>query len=78
MVHPGGLLGRQKYAGCTKKLKAWPKTTLKRIPKYWFETEDIFLLDWLIIPWFWSWHWMVVGIDVNKKGIYVYDSYKER
>ncbi|KAJ7603863.1 hypothetical protein DFH06DRAFT_1151589 [Mycena polygramma] len=53
-----------------------PKSSAKKSRKYWFEKEDIFQLDWLIIPWFWSRHWMLVSVEFKGAHIYVYDSYK--
>ncbi|KAJ7136724.1 hypothetical protein C8R44DRAFT_728691 [Mycena epipterygia] len=50
----------------------------KRDRKYWFEEENIFLLDWLIIPWFWTSNWILVGLDFKQCHIYVYDSQRKR
>ncbi|KAJ7114395.1 hypothetical protein C8R44DRAFT_740534 [Mycena epipterygia] len=46
--------------------------------KYWFEEENIFLLDWLIIPWFWTSNWILVGVDFKQCHIYVYDSQQKQ
>ncbi|KAJ7145959.1 hypothetical protein C8R44DRAFT_723821 [Mycena epipterygia] len=35
---------------------------------------NIFLLDWLIIPWFWTSNWILVVMDFKQCHIYVYDS----
>ncbi|KAJ7774066.1 hypothetical protein B0H16DRAFT_1880520 [Mycena metata] len=53
-----------------------PKATKKGGAKFWFE-QDIFLLDSLIIPWFWTSHCLVVGVDIKGKTISVYDSYQK-
>ncbi|KAJ7020812.1 hypothetical protein C8F04DRAFT_1316557 [Mycena alexandri] len=55
-----------------------PKSKARHITEYWFEDQDIFLLDWLILPWFWSLHWLVIGVDFKQTRISVYDSYKSR
>ncbi|KAJ6518451.1 hypothetical protein DFH09DRAFT_1373453 [Mycena vulgaris] len=53
-----------------------PKTNKHQTREYWFPSEDIFLLDFLIIPWFWVRHWLLVAIDFNQKQIRVYDSHQ--
>ncbi|KAK7025719.1 hypothetical protein R3P38DRAFT_3193241 [Favolaschia claudopus] len=42
----------------------------------WFEDQDIFTVQWLIIPWLWKPqdHWLLVAVNMNDKKIYVYDS----
>ncbi|KAF8180937.1 hypothetical protein K438DRAFT_1976392 [Mycena galopus ATCC 62051] len=58
-----------------------PQSRSKRERRFWFEDQactDIFLLKWLLIPWFWSAHWMLVGVELETKNIYIYDSYKAK
>ncbi|KAJ7185884.1 hypothetical protein C8R46DRAFT_1207993 [Mycena filopes] len=51
-----------------------PKKKRKKQCKYWF-TQDIFLLDAMIIPWFWKKHWIVIGLVFAEQTITVYDSF---